>query len=424
MLDSDIETSDALAQLSVPETGGFDRRRFLKMAAMTGGTAAFTAVPTSMLRGCAPAPGGAGDGILVVVLLGGGNDGLNTFVPYTDGAYYDTRGGLAVQPADVLDLDGAIGLNPKLPYLKTLWDQQKVAVVQGLGYDKPDLSHFSSMAKWMSGYPAGAPSSGWLGRWLDSLTTPADAFDAVSLGTNVPLHMVGTARRATGVRGTTDGYGTGSEPQDVRAAAAIESFAASPSGLGGFGDALAAAGSQMVTVNRKVSPLLTPALPEGDLVSDLTLAARLINANIGVRLVAATLGDFDTHAGQGYDHPLRLELLNGALESFYTTLDPAYAGRVTLMTFAEFGRRPPANNSGGTDHGTANSHIVIGDKVKAGMYGERPSLTNLVDDQLQYTLDFRSYFATVLEKWLGGDANAVFGSTFEQLDLFTGAPGA
>jgi uncharacterized protein (DUF1501 family) len=400
MLDSDIDTFPALAHLSIddatadePTRGGFSRRRFLQMAAMAGGTAAFaSALPVHVREAFAAAPIGPNDGILVIVLLGGGNDGLNTFVPYTDGAYYDARGDIAIAAVDVLGLDGSLGVNPKLPFVKSEWDAGRLAVVEGLGYDNPDLSHFSSMAKWMSGYPTGAPSSGWLGRWLDARTTPEDAFDALALSNSVPLHVVGASRRATGVRASEYAFGIGDEPQDLRLGTAVENFALAP--------------------------------PDGELVRELTVAARLINADIGVRVVAATLGDFDHHAGQNYAHPLRMELLNAGLEAFYGTLDPAFASRVTLMTFAEFGRRVPRNESGGTDHGTANAHMVIGPQVQGGLYGQRPSLTDLDDEGCPtFTVDFRSLYATMIDGWLGGDATAVLGGTFEPLPLFRAGPG-
>ncbi len=403
-----------------------DRRRFLQLAALTGGGAALASVlPAGAREAFAAAPIGANDGVLVIVLLAGGIDGLNTYVPYNDGAYYDQRGDLAIPTGDVLALDGNIGLHPNLPYVKTLWDQGQVALVEGLGYDNPDLSHFTSMAKWMSGYPAAAPSSGWLGRWLDGLATPAEAFAVVSLSTAVPLHVVGAARRATGIEANEYAFGVATEPQDLRLASAVESFSAAPSGLGSWGDTIAVAGTQMIAVNRRVAPLLEPPPPESELVRELTVAARLINADIGVRVVTTKLGDFDNHSGQSYWHPRQLTSLDDALQSFYATLDPAFAKRVTLMTFAEFGRRLPPNQSGGTDHGTSNAHMVIGANVRGGFHGQRPSLTDLDEEGCpEFTVDFRSYYATFLDRWLAGDSNAILGGTFAPLDLFTAGPGA
>jgi uncharacterized protein (DUF1501 family) len=429
MLDTDIDTFDALAHLSIPEppssSRGLDRRRFLQLAAITGGGAALTSmVPAGVHDAFAGAPIKANDGVLVVVLLAGGNDGLNTFVPYADGAYYDQRQGLAIPASEVLALDSSVGLHRNLPFVKSLWDQGQVAIVDGLGYDKPDLSHFSSMAKWMSGYPAGQPSSGWLGRWLDGVRTPADSFDAVSLSTSVPLHVVGRKRRATGITASDNAFGVSQAPEEVRLATAVESFSRKISGLGRLGDTISLVSRQMIDVNREVQSLLDPALPEGDLRRELTLAARLINANIGVRVVTTKLGDFDTHANQGFNHPALMTTLNDSLQLFYETLDPAFAKRVTLMTFAEFGRRLPGNQSGGTDHGTTNAHMVIGPNVKGGFHGERPSLTDLDSEGCpKFTVDFRSYYATILDRWLGGDSNETLGGTFAPLDLFAAGPG-
>jgi len=432
----DLETSAALARLSVtdPDPRGLNRRRFLQAVALgLGGGAVLSAAEASLVPGLVPGelrdawaapPIGAHDGVLVIIFMYGGNDGLNTLVPYTSADYYGYRGGLAVPPDQVLALDGSVGLHPNLPFVKQMYDDGKVAIVQGVGYPNPDLSHFSSMGIWMQGSAGlGAPTSGWIGRWLDGF--PADdAFRAGTIGTSVPLHLIGNVRRATGLPESGDGFGTQMEAQDLRMYDAIRQFAAASGGRGAWYDAIAATTRTQLDVAATVNPLFGQPLPAGKLAAKLTLAARMINANLGLRVIDMGYGDFDSHSNQPTMHPGRMSELDAGLRAFFTNLDDAYRSRVTVMTVSEFGRTPWANASAGTDHGTASCCFLIGSGVRGGLHGSYPSLAGKRRwDQLSHTVDFRQVYANVLSTWLGGDPATVLGAAYAGLNLFSAAPG-
>lgn len=174
-----------------------------------------------------------------------------------------------------------------------------------------------------------------------------------------------------------------------------------------------------------MTPVFTPELPDDSLTSQLTVIARLINAGLGIRVFDATLGSFDTHDGQLYEHNALLTDLDAAIAAFYATLDPAWSRKVAFMSFSEFGRRAQANGSGGTDHGTSSCLLVIGDNVKGGFFGQFPRLDDLDSrGDPRVHVDHRSVYASVLRGWMGGDATAVLGASYPDLGLFARLPGA
>ncbi len=433
----DLESADARRLLSVADDdpAGWSRRRFLQAVAygVVGGVAV-SALDASTVPGLLPAslrdawaatPIGPTDGILVVIVMFGGNDGLNTLVPYGNADYARVRGGLAVPGNQVLALDAAVGLHPNLAFLKSMYDAGQVAVVQGVGYPDPDRSHFSSMATWMAGRAGtGAPTSGWLGRWLDGLGD-FDAFRAATIGTSVPLHMVGNVRRATGIPEYGGAFGSSGEEWEQRLYAGVRAYSAGVSGRGPWHDAIAATERDQLEVAATVSPLFTAPLPESEIVKKLTLAARLINADIGLRVLDVGWGDFDSHDNQPGMHPLRMAEFDEGLRQFFVSLDDAYRDRVTVLTVSEFGRQPYPNDSLGTDHGTASCLFTIGSGIQGGLYGQYPSLAGLRRwDGLAHHVDFRSVYATVLDGWMGGGADEILGGAFPRLGLFKNGPGA
>ncbi len=432
----DLSTAAALSRLSVPDVdpAGLSRRRFLQAVAVgLGGGAVLSAADAALVPALVPAelreawaapPIGPHDGVLVVVVMYGGNDGLNTLVPYTNGSYHAYRGGLAVAPGQVLAIDGSYGFHPNLRFLKQLYDDGQVAVVQGVGYANPNLSHFSSMGIWMHGSATGGtPTSGWLGRWLDGF--PADdAFRAATIGTSVPLHLIGNVRRATGIPESGGGFGTRATAQDMRLYEAIRQFSAAGAGRGPWHDAIAQVEASQLTVARTVDPLFGQPLPSSKIAAKMVLAARLINANLGLRILDMGWGDFDSHSNQAGMHPARMADLDDGLRALFTNLDDAYRSRVTVMVISEFGRTPWANASGGTDHGTASVAFLIGSQVAGGLHGAYPSLANKARwDQLSATVDFREMYASVLRTWLGGDPATILGAPYPGLDLFRSGPG-
>ena len=428
MLPKDIETEAALAYLSSsPECGarGVSRRRFLQTAALAGGSvAALAALPGA--DAWATAPIGPRDGVLILLMLPGGNDGLNTVVPTENGVYYSKRGALAIPAASALDVGSGFGFNPAMPNIHRMFGEGKVAVVQGVGYPNYTRSHFDAMDVWMRAW-AGASrmNSGWVGRWVDGIGGTDDIFQSVSFGNSVPLHLRGNSRTATTVPTSGGQFGTRSGANDARMYDALNALGSAPTGYGRLGDLIAKTESNMITAAQTTAPLYVAKLPDGGFARQLTLAARLVNADLGIRVITATLGGFDTHAGPADGHSKLLAGLDNAVEAFWSSLDPAFAQRVTIMTFSEFGRELETNGSNGTDHGTASNMLLIGPQVRAGLHGQFPSLATLDGaNMFQFTTDFRSVYATVLEKWLGADPNQVLGAQFEQLDLFNAPPGA
>ncbi len=442
----DASTEQILAALSLPADDSpheWSRRKFLMSSAAGAGVSAVSlGLPSGVGRalgvtgsaygaetdgaGESVSVAGTAQAVLVLVMMSGGNDGLNTVIPYGNSSYIANRGALAIPAPNVLDIGSGYGLHPSMPRLKARYDRGQVAVIRGVGYNNPDLSHFSSMALWMRGLPAGAPpsNSGWIGRFLDGLGAASDNFNAVAIGGNVPLHMAGRTTRATAL--PTNGnslFGVNRRnASDARMFDAITSFGGATTQLGGWGDTWAVSGRVAMAQAERVAPLYAPALPGGNLVAQMTLAARLINANLGIRVLSVEIGGFDNHSNQLADHAALLSTFDNAVEAFYANLVPLNAGRVTIMTFSEFGRRLKRNDSAGTDHGTASCALVIGEKVRGGLHGQEPNLAAPDrNGNLAASVDFRSVYATMLDRWLGADSGQVLGAAYSSFDLFTGA---
>jgi uncharacterized protein (DUF1501 family) len=440
MLDPDISAAAARALLSRPADDGdahigprgWSRRTFLQaIGAGVFGGAALGTIGSEFFGGDIPeawagTPIGANDGIVIVVTLYGGCDGLNTFVPYGDPNYYARRANIAIPQNQVLPVNGFVGFAPQLTYLKSLYDAGQVAAIQGVGYANPDLSHFTSMAIWMNGSFAGGPaSSGWIGRWLDGQPSATADLAAASLDSSVPLHMQGLVRRAAGIPPNGGMFGIDTGSSDLRMYAGLRALSASTAGRGALHDTFTSTMTRQLDLAVEVAPAFKAALPGGGQITrQLTIAARLVNANIGLRVLDLSLGGFDNHAGEPNALPGLLTDLNAGLQAFYATLSPTFHHRVTIVTVSEFGRTPASNDSLGTDHGTANTLFVIGANVKGGLYGQMPSLTTLDrNGRMISSLDFRSVYGTLLDGWLGGGGSSILNGGFENLGLFHSGPG-
>ncbi len=436
MFDADITTAEALAALSRPEdpSHALDRRRFLQLVGMGAGAGVLAGTGMSLLddvllgrapTGWAAGPIGPTDGVLVVIGMYGGNDGLNTVVPYDDPRYHEMHGSLALDGSETLPLAGGVGLHPELTMFRQAWDAGQLAIVEGIGYPKPDLSHFNSMGFWMAGKPHAIPTSGWLGRWLDGyLGSSKDLYAAAEVGYSVPLHLIGQQQLGTVVPANRPGYGADQSARSIRQYDAIRAM------RDGAGAGWARPVAEAFVDQLDLAKTLAPVVPDdGDLadtkiVAQLEVAARLINANLGFRVVTAGFGDFDSHAGQPQQHPTRMAELNAAVAKFFDVLDPGWASRVTVMTFSEFGRTPWDNDGAGTDHGTSAPHFVMGKNVKGGFYGQRPTLAGLGRwDRMAHHVDFRSYYASIIDGWMGGGSSDVLGGNYENLRLFARTPG-
>lgn len=367
--------------------------------------------------------------ILVVIQLGGGNDGLNTVIPWADDAYYRARPGLAVPRSNVLRLTDELGLHPALAPLKNHWEKGDMAIVLGVGYPNPNRSHFRSMEIWQTARPdSSKESAGWIGRYFDNECAGcAEPTAGVSIGETLPLAL--RSQRGVGV--------SLSEP-------AAFARAASRASLGEMADrSLGESLRKLLDPGNGASALdflrrtalnthvaeeqIAAALaryqgrveyPDSALGHRLHLIARLIGGRLPTRVYYVDHTGFDTHANQAGRHEELLAQLAAALAAFLQEM--AAQGnreRVLVMTFSEFGRRVQENASGGTDHGTAAPMFLLGGGVKAGLYGKQPSLTDLDRGDLKYQTDFRSVYATVLARWLQGNPAAILGSSFPLLPV-------
>jgi uncharacterized protein (DUF1501 family) len=433
MLNDDISSPAAMRLLHRPDLDplSLDRRRFLQLigagatVGMLGGTSSSLFEQFGMAQSVEAAGSGA-DSVLVVIGLYGGNNGLNTVVPITDGHYYDQHGALAVPAESTLPLDHESGFHPALSVLRKFWAAGQLAIVEGVGYPNPNFSHFTSMATWMSGDTATGPKSGWIGRWLDAhLNGNDDLLVAAEIGHELPLHLTGVRHRATALPVGQPAFGASADERFSRIEDTVRSLRSGASGS--WHAEIEQTLRDQIDVARQLAPTL-PAnltLPTSPLAAKLEVAARLINANLGFRVLNAGLDNFDHHAEQPLHHETRMRELNAGLERFYDTLSPAAAARVTVMTFSEFGRTSWSNDGEGTDHGSAAPHFVLGPAVRGGRYGARPSIRGLARwERMDHHVDFRDYYGTMIDDWLGGDSSQVLGSTRKSLGIFTTGPGS
>lgn len=402
-----------------------ERRRFLQAAVVAGAGAA--SIPT-FLTGTAGAQSSSTDTILLTVTLFGGNDGLNTLGPFGNGRYRDLRGSLAIDQGSAHSGPEDLMWHPSLRRLATRYRRGDVAVVRGVGDPALDLSHFSNMARWQSGNPnGGITSTGWLGRWLD--TFDDGQFSGVTIGgQGVPLHMRGTRTAVTDLPNRSSAlFGADrSEARDVTMFRAINQMRGSDRSP--WSSRVGEVGAQSIDAARAVAGAFTQELPDASrLLTDMTLAARLINLNLGTRVLNVSQSGYDTHdnqiaanSGTG-THADLLSDLDLALDTFFSGLNAAMAERVVVLVYSEFGRRAEANGSRGTDHGTSNHAFIIGRRIRGGTYGDAPPLGALDDrGNFRVTLDFRRMYSTVVEQVLGSESQGVLGANFRALPDLVG----
>ena len=418
MLPSDPDAANALDRLSFVDrsSSGLTRRRFLQAAALTGGgLVAAGALPG---RNTAGADTGR-DGVLVVVNLNGGNDGLNMVVPIENAAYYANRPTIAIPAASTLKIGGGFGLHPNLVYVKSLWDAGRLGIINGVGYPNFNRSHFESMRIWQEGWAgATSASSGWLGRWNDTLDASSGPVPVTTISESIPYSLLGRNTRAVAVgAGSGAFFGTDSGAGELRLYDAIRAMAAKPEGLGPWADLIASTERTLVDVGQKIAPAFTGSLPDQWFSREMTVAAKLVNTNVGVRVINVDMdGGFDTHSDELSTLNTDYKRLDDGIRAFFAALTAALVPKVTIVVVSEFGRQLAEDDTGGTDHGTANVVLAIGGAVKGGFYGMLPSLTQFIGgDMLQFNVDFRSVYATLINNVLGGDPLALLGGTFPDL---------
>lgn len=395
------------------------RRRFLQLsgvAAIAAATPLLTIEQIAQAALLRPLP--LGTPILVVITLYGGNDGLNTVVPYNDPLYFQARPDISYAQGDVLPLDADLALNGSMTGIKNLWDQNKVAIVRGVGYPDPDLSHFTSMAIWQSASPVHHVSSGWLGRWLD--TQPRDPMSAISLGSVLPPLLAGNnvAGSALPLGGVVVPTGTlALDCQKISAATRTDSKLMATA---------ATAMRNLFDLSSTITPILKQPAPQpldlptanggsaggnSDLQQQLDVVAKLITAGSPTRVWSVSLGGFDTHANEKGTQSVLLGNVSTSIARFMSQMRATDREKdVVILAYSEFGRRVKANASEGTDHGTSGPVFVIGDRIKGGFYGDQPSLMKLIAGDLAVTTDFRDIYASLIEGVLRTPSDVVLGN--------------
>jgi uncharacterized protein (DUF1501 family) len=359
-----------------------------------------------------------GTPIFVIVTLYGGNDGLNTVVPYTNPIYYQSRPDISYPENTLLALGEGLALNPAMTGIKTLWDAKKVAIVRGVGYPKPDRSHFSSMAIWQSASPVTHLNTGWLGRWVD--TQPLDPMLAISLGSVLPPLLAGAKYSGSvlplgGL--VIPGGRLAIDCRKLSAPAMRDSklMAAAATSMRNLFDL-----SSAITPVLKAPVPLSEDLPtvnggnaggDSNLQQQLDIVAKLIAAGSPTRVWSVSLGGFDTHANEANSQAVLLGSVSTSITRFLAQMKVVNRNNdVVVMAYSEFGRRVVGNASQGTDHGTSGPVFLFGDRIKGGFYGDQPSLSQLVSGDLAVTTDFRDIYATILDDVLTTPAEKVLGS--------------
>jgi len=431
----------------------FTRRKFL-YGGLTLASTAWTipaflgssadAMASMLGEGLSSTPGVDEDRILVVVQLGGGNDGLNTVIPYGMDAYYKARGGIGVKPNEALKLTEAdgIGLHTRMTALKDLYDNGLASIIQGVGYPNPDRSHFKSMDIWQTGERE-ATGDGWLGRYIDNeccgygkgesgrpdgtkkpATGPATAIEPpIAIGRTAPLALQGRATKPVSFESADLFRWSGEDIHEALREPYHDLNRRGASGGGGDTNAdflmRTALDAQISSdkIRKAVAQKSVVTYPGNELGRQLQMVGAMIRAGLKTRVYYVTLGGFDTHSGQGGAQGRHGNLLANfadSIKAFYADLKAqGNDSRVLTLSFSEFGRRVAQNASGGTDHGTAAPMFLFGPMVRPGVIGSHPSLTDLDQGDLKYLVDFRSVYAGVLEQWLKADSKKVLGETYK-----------
>ncbi len=371
-----------------------------------------------------PLPGlpGGDDRVLLLINLQGGNDGLNAVVPHGNPLYYQMRPSLAIAQGDVLAMNAQTGFNPKMRALKAMYDKGMVAVVQSVGYPDPDHSHFRSTEIWQTAAPDRYEHTGWLGRYLDQAQLPKEnLFNGVAVAQVLPEALISNTIDVPSVA-QLGGYGLVSDRSAIAKHTYTElvtdnRFPFRSPYLGHVAEIEDHAQRGSEELPKLLAGYKTDAsYPATPLGRSLALAAQIVGSKLGTRVLYVQHGSFDTHVSQQATQDRLLGELSDAVAAFYDDL-AAHGNdkQVLTLTFSEFGRRIAENGSRGTDHGEASPLFMIGGGVKGGLYGDAPDLSATNMGNVRFTTDFRSVYATVLERWLGRSSQAILAGNFSQI---------
>ncbi len=364
----------------------------------------------------------SGDTVVVVCQLLGGNDGLNTVIPYTNNLYYSLRPTIGIPDGKVLKISPDIGLHPALAGLSDLYREGKVAIIQNVGYPKANRSHFKSMEIWESASPESNLRYGWIGRHFDQqmLAHALNPVVALGLSTEKPRALDGKTSSIPCFGSLADVKNMIGDPDAERMLRDIQGADAmlgSPTRA--VQNASRSALDAISVLKKQVSSYKqTQAYPTDAFGNGFKQIAQVVATCPATRVIYFRAGGFDTHAKQPDTHEKLLAGLGGSLKAFQQEIEAiGKADKVITIVFSEFGRRVHENASMGTDHGAAAPMFVIGTRVKGGLHGPVPNLGDLSDGDVQFTQDFRGVYATALDQWMGGDSGAVLGDRFNHIDI-------
>lgn len=390
-------------------------------------------------------PSGKDGKILVIVQLSGGNDGLNTIVPYADDAYRRARPAIGLTGEEVLKINDYIGMHPNLAPLKKLYDDGMMSVIQGVGYPNPNRSHFRSMDIWHSAEPhKEITRNGWLGRYFDATCNGSDPHVGVSMGGSLPLAMQGdritplSFDRPENYRyngpdkdeylriNKAEGGGIAMPPTTKPTIITPAKKKVEPVTAGSQLDFLhrtamdaQVSSDDILRMTRNHQPAAQ--YPGVEFGNGLRTIAAMIGGGLSTRVYYVSLGGFDTHASQRGRHDQLMQQFAQGVSAFWADMRrQENEERVLMMSFSEFGRRVEQNASQGTDHGAAAPMFVFGRRVKPGLFGRHPSLTDLDQGDLKFNTDFRSVYATVLQEWLETPSKPILGQQFKTMPLVKG----
>ena len=371
------------------------------------------------------------DPVLVVVQLSGGNDFMNTVVPYTAGIYYDSRPVVGLKEDEVLPIHDTLAWNPNCAPLQSMYEAGEIAVVQGIGYPNSNRSHFRAMDIWHTCEPVEIGTEGWAGRVIRELDPGGhNVLTGVSVGKGLPRAMAVPGVPVTSFDNL-DTYGLLTGIDDAqRRTAALEVFKGMYGhevGAGMVMDYLSQTGLNVISGTSELKKAKTgysSTVEYGDsaIAGSLRDVARVHLAGLGTRVFYTAQGGYDNHANEVPDHPKLLVDLSNAISSFFADLRAHNASsEVTMLVFTEFGRRI-RDNASGTDHGSGGGAFIIGDHVKGGLYAQYPSLDPsrwVHGEDMEHTIDFRGIYGTVLEQWMGLDPTEIVGGHFEQINPYS-----
>ena len=362
------------------------------------------------------------DNILVVCQLSGGNDGLNTVVPYADAAYYKVRPTLGIKEDAVIKVNEQLGFHPEMQAFKSLFDSGIASVVQNVGYPNPNRSHFRSMEIWQTANPDSIEKYGWLGKYLDNQIAKGSKNPvlALSLSRQMPTAMRGEQASVPCFASLADVQALVGDPDIERRLMEIQGMEASSSSAEAVREANLTALKAVSELKKSLGGYESKFEYENDRFGQgFKQIAQLIATSPQTRVIYFSSGGFDTHSQQADAHAGLLKGFSDGLKTFMDELESiGKADKVTVMVFSEFGRRTAENASAGTDHGAAAPMFVIGKQVKGGFIGSNPDLVNLQRGDLKWETDFRQVYATVLDQWMGSDSETIFKKKFEHVKVF------